>query len=202
MHSDRVQDLTTVLYLSSEERREWRRDPGTVARCYGLDDAGREMVLGMGDGELEFYAKQLQAKRFSEIMKFAPPVAPDDRQVLWEVFQCYADRYVPVGPKKHVGDAIAFAEFLCEGKEGISSEMVSRFRFELAPWDLNFRLERELFVLRVSGVALQLVRACRVSGLRCQVKRFTDRVGIFVKPPFLSLHLEWYLPCWPLEAYP
>ncbi len=219
MRLDRLQDLTAALYVSAQERREWYRNSESVASCYELDEAAQAALQGIQNRELEFYAKQLQEKRFSEIIKFVPLTGPRHRSVLWGAFGHYADKYVPVGPKKHIGDAIAFVKFLHSVDSGLPSEVLGLLRFELVPWELNFRLQERLFVLRASSATLHLISACRVWGPRFQVRRFRgfipavidrlkntqalenrersagiDSIGVFLKPPFLSQHLEWYLP--------
>ena len=219
MRSDRFQDLLAALYVSYRERREWNLNSGFVERCYGLDEAARAALRGLGNNALEFYAGQLQKKRFSEIMKFIPLAGSRYREALWENFNRYVHDYVPIGPKKHIGDAIAFGRFFCSGGDEVPPEALSLLRFELVPWELNFRLEEKRVALPASGTALRLIRASRAFGLRCQMKRFRgyipaiidgsenaapaeareghvgiDSVGLFLKPPLISQHLEWYVP--------
>lgn len=226
MRLGELQDLLAALYVSSAERKAWYRGPETVEHRYGLDETTRKMLRGLENKALEFYADELWKKRFSEITKFIPLTSARYRPSLWEIFGRYAHTHIPAGPKKHIGDTIAFGKFLRSVGDVFPVEALSLLQFELIPWELNFRLQEQPFILRASGVTLHLVQAHRMFGLKCQMKRFKgfipsiidrlrnaqaletqraytkiDSIGIFLKPPFVSRHLEWYLP-WLSAAAP
>lgn len=222
MRLGELQDLLAALYVSSAERKAWYCDPESVERQYGLDEAARATLHGLERNALEFYATQLQKKRFAEIAKFIPLASSRHRLHLWRIFSLYADGSISLGPKKHIADAIAFGQFLQSIRNTLPVEAVNLLRFELVPWELNFRLREEPFILKTSGVTLRLIEAHRTFGLKCQTRRFggyipsiinrlknsevletlkgqtkIDSIGIFLKPPFVSRYLEWYLPCFP-----
>ena len=223
MRLGELQDLLAALYISSAEREAWYRDPGAVEHRYGLDEAARTTLHGLERAALEFYATQLQEKRFAEITKLIPVTNSRHQAHLWRAFSGYAEKHVPVGPKKHIADAIAFGQFLRSIRDVLPAEALNLLQFELVPWELNFQLKEQSFALKTSKVILHLISARRTFGLKCSARRFrgylpsiidrleqrqaseqvtgrtrVDSIGLFLKPPFLSEHLEWYSPWLPI----
>ena len=219
MHLGELQDLLAALYVSSAERKAWCRDPETVERRYGLDEVTRTALRGLERPALEFYASQLQEKRFAEITKLIPVTSSRHRAYLWRSFPGYAERHLPVGSKKHIADAIAFGRFLHSIKDTLPGEAFNLVQFELVPWELNFHVQEQLFTLKTSEAALHLISARRTFSLECHAKHFRgylpsligrlkkaqvlesptaririDSIGLFLKLPFVSWHLEWYVP--------
>lgn len=215
----KLQDLLAALYVSSTERKAWYCHSEAVEHQYGLDESMRTALRGLERTALEFYATQLQEKRFAEITKLIPVTSSRHRSPLWRTFSGYAEKHVPMGPKKHIADAIAFGQFLHSIGDALPAEALNILRFELVPWELNFQLQQEPLTLKASGVTLCLIRAHRAVGLKYLTRRFNgylpsiigrlqkvhvgkalegqvkiDSVGIFLKLPLVSWHLEWYVP--------
>jgi hypothetical protein len=215
-----LERLSAALYLSSAERAAWRADPDHVARLYHLDPPATNALLGVRVEALEFYASGLRQKRFHEVTAFLPATVGRWQRTLQEMFGAYAETHVPVGPKKHVADAVAFARYLIAHAKTPAGAR-DALRFDMIPWELNFRVVTEPWTYRASGVGALLVRADRVHGPRWRVLRFDARMqnrpsghgrpsdsppldgratlGVFVKLPFVAQPFEWYLP-WSKKA--
>ncbi len=212
-----LQELAAALYVSAAEREAWRADRAAVADAYGLDDAARGALEGLDDGALQFFARGLSAKRLHEIEGFLPLTSSTWRRPLRDAFPAFAHTHIPAGPKKHVADAIGFGRFLLDAAAlpAIARDVL---RFELLPWELNFRVDVEAISLRGSGQAIRILRGRRLGGFRVRAVRFRSPIlrvvdglsngcrpdgaargasmGLFLKLPCLARPFEWYLPVW------
>lgn len=215
-----LQNLVVALYLSSDERAAWARDPDAVACAYGVDADGMAALGGVPLADLEFYARSLLAKRRKEAAALLPLAAAAAGDAFGRRFHRYAATCVPAGPKLHVADLLAFARSVAHDPASMASQTLDVLRYEVMPWELNFQLEEETVMLRASGARLRVVRARRAGGVRWRIVRFGSRVpalvralsmrpprrppaheriasvGVFLNLPPLARPIEWYVPYW------
>lgn len=214
-----LQELLTALYLSTPERQAWLAQPDRVGQLYGLEQTAQRVATNLAHEALEFYAASLRQKRFAEITKLLPRTSARHRHQLWHCFESYIDTTLPVGPKKHLADALAFGHYLRSWPGARRSSLLDVLQFELVPWQLAFTLHTQRYTYKASRHTTRLVQAHRALGVRCQTIRFQQfpsvflrasheqsagtswftqlaSLGMFLKVPGLSAHFEWYVP-WP-----
>lgn len=215
----KFQELVTSLYLSSHERAKFFDEPERTLEAYGLDGTENIFSEGIQKQSIGFYANSLKKKRFKELSQFIPLTVSRWGSMLQKQFNLFSDAYIPVGPKKHIADLIMFKEFLLQAHSDLSYYAKDCLKFELIPWEMNFKIEREKFVFKLSGQEVHIVKAYRTNRPRCRffffhsyvpsvIKRignnklnrdseFSSKIAslaICLRLPVYSRLLEWYIP--------
>ncbi|MSR78344.1 MAG: hypothetical protein EXS63_09020 [Candidatus Omnitrophica bacterium] len=198
-----LQELSTALYLSSAEREAWKRNADVTANKYSLDNSDKELLKNLNPERLRFYADSLKSKRFNEIAQFIPETMKKFRAELWQHFQEYAESYVPIGCKKVVADSLSFGEFLKVANTHVSNSLTELIKQELAPWRMNFLLEKQSNLYKASKTTFYTIQANRYLGgktkiifLNSESRPFVFSAYIhpaifFLKLPFSSVIYTW-----------
>lgn len=201
----KLQELLASIYLSSDERNNYFGNPQESAQAYGLCSATLDQIGKTQRESIDFYAKSLKRKRFQEIAQFIPTTMRFWNTSLKANFDSYAEKCIPSGPKKHIADLISFSHYLTN-QDQLPSEAKDYLKFELIPWDMNFTLNEKEYIYKSSGTRVRIVGAHRCNGwnfkmifYRTGLSRLMRRskmssLGIYLKLPYLSKSLEWYLP--------
>ncbi len=111
-----VQNFLARLYTDESLRREFSSAPEKIGKVNNLNEKEIAELTEILPAELNLFADSLRWKRLREVEK----LLPFTKQVLAEEFEIYfrefAGKFLPATVKKHLEDAIQFAEFL-QGKE-------------------------------------------------------------------------------------
>ncbi len=212
LQTAKLQELLASIYLSSGERNNYFDAPEESAKVYGLQPATFNQICGTQRESIDFYAKSLKRKRFQEIVQFIPITKRYWKDALKTTFDNYSEKWIPSGPKKHIADLIGFSNYLVN-ENLLSTEAKDRLRFELMPWDINFKLEEKEYTYKGSHARVKIIEAHRHVGFNFKTifyqTRFSDlqsfnkkpmkrsnirSMGIYLKLPYVSKSLEWYLP--------
>ena len=209
----KFQELLASIYLSSSERNYYFASSEEGSKAYGLSQAALTQIAGTPKESVDFYARSLKRKRFQEILQFIPMTKRNWNGALKTAFDNYVETCIPSGPKKHIADLISFSEYVISQNQ-LSVEAKDCLRFELMPWDMNFELNEKEYVYKLSHACVRIVEAHRRVGLnfktvfyktRFSKLQFFDKdesmrrsninsLGIYLKLPYLTKLLEWYLP--------
>jgi len=107
-----TQNFLARIYTDENLRREFLSAPERTGRENNLSEKEIAELTEVLPAELNSFAESLFYKRLREVEKFLPLT----KQVLAEDFEIYfrefAGGFLPVTVKKHLADAIQFAEFL------------------------------------------------------------------------------------------
>ncbi|MDQ3749399.1 MAG: hypothetical protein M3367_10375 [Acidobacteriota bacterium] len=111
-----VQNFLARLYTDENLRREFLSAPEQTGRENNLTEKEIAELSAILPAELNLFADSLRWKRLREVEKLLPLT----KRALAEDFEIYfrefASGFLPATVKKHLEDAIQFAEFL-QGKE-------------------------------------------------------------------------------------
>ncbi len=111
-----VQNFLVRLYTDEGLRREFLSALEKIGKVNNLTEKEIAELAEILPAELNLFADSLSWKRLREVEKLLPLT----KQVLAEEFEIYfrefANQFLPATVKKHLEDAIQFAEFL-QGKE-------------------------------------------------------------------------------------
>ena len=214
MQTAKLEELLASMYLSSKERDCYFTTPQESADAYGLNIETLTQIDGMQKEKIDFFAKSLKRKRFQEIARFIPITMLHYKQSLQSNFNFYSEEWIPLGAKKHIADLISFANYLLNQNQ-LPSQAKDCLRFELMPWYMNFELKENVFTYRRSQMQVTIVEAWRRKGWGFKTILYQSNpnrlihildksssatnlairsLGIYLKLPYLSKVLEWYLP--------
>lgn len=141
-----VQNFTARLYTDANLRREFLSAPEEIGRANNLTEPEIAELAQVLPEELNFFAESLLYKRLREVEKLLPFTKKALADDFEKRFRRFAAEFTPESVKKHLEDAIRFAEFL-------QSEKVEPFwardlaKFEQAKLEFNGR--RKHFVFRI-----------------------------------------------------
>lgn len=108
-----VQNFTARLYTDENLRREFSFAPERIGKINRLNDQEvHELAAVFLSAELTFFADSLFYKRLREVEKLLPLTCRILEANFEKYFREFASRFAPESTKKHLEDAIAFADFL------------------------------------------------------------------------------------------
>ena len=107
-----MQRVLARLYTNAPLRERFHADPLAVARELGFSDEEARRLAEVPPARLDSFARSLHSKRLGQVAKLLPLSRRALGQTFDEAFRRFADSYVPKGTKKHLGDALAFADYL------------------------------------------------------------------------------------------
>jgi len=139
-----VQNFLARLYTDENLRREFLSAPERTGRENNLTEKEIIELAEILPAELNHFADSLRWKRLREVEKLLPLT----RQVLGEDFEIYfrefANQFLPVTVKKHLEDAIGFAEFLQSKEKNWKKDLA---KYERAKLEFNNGGKRFIFVV-------------------------------------------------------
>jgi len=130
-----MQRVLARLYTNAPLRERFHADPLAVARELGFSDEEARRLAEVPPARLDSFARSLHSKRLGQVAKLLPLSRRALGQTFDEAFRRFADSYVPKGTKKHLGDALAFAEHLekmLRAKRGQPRWALDLLRYEKA----------------------------------------------------------------------
>lgn len=106
------QQVLARLYVDSELRRQFFDNPVEMGRKLGLNAAETQQLRELRSPQINFFARSLHRKRLNALRGLLPLTAQGLGSQFSEIFNQYAETYVPSGIKKHQDDAVTFCNFL------------------------------------------------------------------------------------------
>lgn len=107
-----VQNFTARLYTDEMLRREFLLAPEKVGKNNNLTEKEIVELAAVFPEELNSFADSLVWKRLREVEKLLPLTRKILEKNFERLFREFARRFTPASIKKHLEDAIAFADFL------------------------------------------------------------------------------------------
>jgi len=121
-----VQNFTARLYTDESLRREFFDAPQEIGKINNLSEKEIIELAAILPAELNLFADSLVYKRLREVEKLLPLT----RKALAEDFEVYfrefAGGFLPATIKRHLADAIEFAEFL-QSKEKVWKRDLAKY---------------------------------------------------------------------------
>ena len=170
------QNFLARLYTDEALRRRFFAGPAIVGAEFGLTPAETEELAAVLPEELDFFAQSLYWKRLREVEKLLPLTRRVVGADFKDHFRAFADGFNPGSVKKHLEDALAFAEFL-ETRE-INDYGRAAARFEGARLAF-FGYERRLVWRRLAYDAREIAAAAENGTLDTVKKRM--KIAVWVR---------------------
>lgn len=152
-----TQRLIARLATDTELHKKFVENPIDVGAGFGVQ-AGEACALALETAALlEPFARSLVGKRLNEVRKLLPRTSATMGGRFGSLFRSFAPSFVPQGVKKHVLDAIAFAEYLeakLKEEDRSLAWIGSLARFE-ASW-LTVRSRPCLLIRRFYGLRFEV----------------------------------------------
>jgi hypothetical protein len=140
----KIQTLLARLYTDAELRERFFLEPEKVCTENDLIGVEVEQIAQILPAELNFFAESLLFKRLREVEKLLPRT----KEILSEDFEKYfrefSSSFLPTSIKKHLEDAVQFADFLLK-QELKSVGLKDLIRYEQANLIFNGYGKKFLF---------------------------------------------------------
>lgn len=107
-----IQKLTSRLYTDSDLRREFLSEPEKIGRRFDLTANEIAELAAVLPAELNFFAESLFNKRLREVEKLLPRAKQILATEFENHFRSFSKSFLPASIKKHLEDAVQFADFL------------------------------------------------------------------------------------------
>lgn len=107
-----VQNLTARIYTDENLRLEFLAAPEKVGKQNNLTEKEIRDLAEVLPAELNFFADSLVNKRLRETEKLLPLTRKILEKNFEKYFREFANQYTPESTKKHLEDAVQFADFL------------------------------------------------------------------------------------------
>lgn len=138
------QDLLARLYTDPNVRQQFLNEPSSFADDLGLSDEDAEALAKAAGYEVNWFADSLVNKRLREVRKLLPiSERVIGRDEFERRFREFAAGFAPTTVKKHLEEALAFAEVL------FTDDRIDLARFE------SRRLRHGAVGQRISGCLLR-----------------------------------------------
>jgi len=124
-----VQNFTARIYTDENLRREFSAAPDDIGKQNNLTETEIGELVGILPDEINRFAESLFWKRLREVEKLLPLTKRITGADFEIYFREFANGFTPESIKKHLEDAIRFAEFLRERETSWKSDAA---RFEAA----------------------------------------------------------------------
>ncbi|MDQ4121997.1 MAG: hypothetical protein M3209_11195 [Acidobacteriota bacterium] len=111
-----IQKLTAKLYTDSDLRLDFLSAPEKIGRRFNLTDKEIAELAEVLPEELNFFAESLFFKRLREVEKLLPRTKKLLSKDLEKYFREFSTTFLPASIKKHLEDAVRFADFLITQK--------------------------------------------------------------------------------------
>lgn len=118
-----LQPVLAQLYTNAELRSRFFANPQLVGAELGLNTTQIQQLSLLSAAEVNLFATSLKRKRLGEVQELLPMSAKALDKDFYKLFWQYAETYIPQGIKKHLLDAIAFANYI-EKLDNIEPEWI------------------------------------------------------------------------------
>ena len=108
-----IQAVLARLYTDRAYRRRFLRDPAGEAEAHGLDAYLAQQLAELAKNDGMHFARSLIRKRFGQVKKMLPFTHRLMGKAFWDAFWKFAGHTNPKGVKRHLEDALDFADHLC-----------------------------------------------------------------------------------------
>lgn len=139
-----MQSLLARLYTDADLRERFLAEPDKIGRENSLNEKEIEQIAEVLPEELRFFAESLFHKRLHEVEKLLPLTQSGLGEKFAAYFREFSNQFVPNSIKKHLEDAIAFADFL-EHQRLEPLWLSDLVRFERARLEFNNLGKRFIF---------------------------------------------------------
>jgi len=150
-----VQNFLARIYTDEKLRREFLSEPEKIGLAHNLNESEIAELAEVFPEELNAFAESLFYKRLREVEKLLPLT----RQVLdkdfEKFFREFSAEFLPESIKKHLEDAIRFAEFL-QTKDFSLNQAKDLAKYEQAKlefYGLNKRFVFRILDYSVKGIS-------------------------------------------------
>ena len=140
-----VQNFLARLYTDENLRLEFLAAPEKIGKDNNLNEKEVAELAQVLPAELNFFADSLRWKRLREVEKLLPLTKKALAEDFEKYFREFASQFTPETIKKHLEDAVRFAEFL-QMKEIESNWIKDLAKYEQAK--LEFNACRKHFVFK------------------------------------------------------
>ena len=123
------QNLLASLYTDAELFSRFTAEPESVAARYGLSSTEIRDLSALAGHEVRWYADSLFWKRFREVEKLLPTSSRVLSERFAALFREFSSRFNPKSVKKHLEDALAFADWILRGNH-LDPLLADVLRFE------------------------------------------------------------------------
>jgi|SRR5215213_542430 len=147
-----VQNLLARIFTDEDLRLRFLAEPEKTGAENNLSDAEIIQIKQLLPEQINFFADSLFYKRLREVEKFLPLTRKVLNKDFEKYFREFANQFQPQTIKKHLADAIEFAEFLQPKKiEPVWAKDLARFeqtRLSFNNSEKRFLLKRFDFDIR------------------------------------------------------
>ncbi len=128
-----IQSMLAKIYTDAELRQRFLLNPYAVATAHNLEDSDIEQIVELSKPQVEDFAVSLIYKRLGETRKKLSSTARVLGKKFPRLFFQYAKNSSPQGVKKHLKDALLFAQYIerVAVKEEVASWAVDIMRYEI-----------------------------------------------------------------------
>ncbi|MCY7344721.1 MAG: hypothetical protein LH614_00730 [Pyrinomonadaceae bacterium] len=141
-----VQNFLARIFTDENLRREFANAPEEIGRKNNLTEKEIAELIGILPDEINCFADSLRRKRLREVEKLLPFTKKALDEEFEKQFREFAAQFTPDSIKKHLEDAVRFAEFL-QTKEIAPVWVQDLAKFEQAK--LEFRGYGKRFVFKI-----------------------------------------------------
>ncbi|HEX8399336.1 MAG TPA: hypothetical protein VF644_18010 [Pyrinomonadaceae bacterium] len=178
----KIQALLARLYTDAKLRERFLLEPEKVCAENDLIGSEIEQIAQILPEELNFFAESLFYKRLREVEKLLPRT----KEILSEDFEKYfrefSNGFLPAAIKKHLEDAVQFADFLLK-QELKSAWLKDLIRYEQA--NLSFNGFGKKFLLRRFNFNIKEIS---LNGVQAQRK---PSVAVWLRIGGKTQHFVW-----------
>lgn len=108
------QNFIARLFTDEKLLREFAENPEITARKNNLDERDFQQLKHLLPAEIKFFADSLFYKRLNEVGKLLPLTRKHLQKEFQNHFREFARDFQPKSVKKHLEDAVNFADFLAK----------------------------------------------------------------------------------------
>jgi hypothetical protein len=141
-----AQNFLAKIYTDENLRREFLSAPEKTGRENNLSEKEIAELAAIFPAELNFFAESLIYKRLRAVEKLLPVTAKSFKENFETCFREFANQYTPESSKKHLEDALQFAEFL-QTKRIEPVWVADSAKYERA--NLEFNAYQKRFIFRL-----------------------------------------------------
>lgn len=139
------QNFMARLFTDESLRHKFWENPEKTAQEFSLNSNDIKQIKNLLSSEINFFADSLFYKRLHEVEKLLPLTKKSLQKEFQNYFREFAGKFQPKTVKKHLEDAVEFAEFL-SGKSFDKNWIKDLAIYEQAR--LNFNAYQKPFILR------------------------------------------------------
>ena len=177
-----MQNLLARLYTDKDLRHKFLSAPEKTGREFNLTEKEIAELAAVLPAELDFFSESLLFKRLREVEKLLPRTKEILSADFEKYFREFSNGFLPAAIKKHLEDAVQFADFLLK-QELKSAWLKDLIRYEQA--NLSFNGYGKKFLLRRFNFNIKEISR---TGAQAQRK---PSVAVWLKIGGKTRHFVW-----------